>query len=73
MNTILYRHCCNVESSFLPGFMITQPLKRFMLRDDRQDIGCAKTECGNVVVYFVGFSIEMAVQDVNCVYLSKGE
>jgi hypothetical protein len=62
-----------IPKSSFDGSLITQPLKRFMLRDYRQDIGRAKTEGGNVAVYFVGFSIEMAVQDVNCFYLSNGE
>jgi hypothetical protein len=70
-------YCCiflKVIPKFsLDGSLITQPLKRFMLRDYRQDIGRAKTEGGNVAVYFVGFSIEMAVQNVNCFYLSNGE
>jgi hypothetical protein len=42
-----------------------------MLRDYRHDIGPTKTEGGKIDIVFVGFSIQMAVEDVDCFHLSE--
>lgn len=53
--------------------LIAQPLQRLVPRDYRHDIGRAEVESGSVGIFVFWLSIQMAVQDRDCVDLGDRE